>query len=88
MSRPERPIFRLPNVRRIWKPAAVTGAGGTAIAVWFEEIAVFVQDILALIFLPLMAGAVYLLDHFFFKARMPKRADLETTHDKDHKGAK
>ena len=43
---------RFPIVRRFWKPAAVTGAGGTALAIWFEEIAIFAQDILALIFLP------------------------------------
>ena len=49
---------RFPIVRRFWKPAAVTGAGGTAIVIWFEEIVIFAQDILALIFLPILAGAV------------------------------
>lgn len=43
---------RFPIVRRFWKPAVVTGAGGTALAIWFEEIAIFAQDILALIFRP------------------------------------
>lgn len=77
-SNPPRP----PVSRRFWKPAAVTGAGGTAVAIWFEEILVFGQDILALIFLPLIAGAIYLLDIFIFRARMPKREDLKTPNDR------
>lgn len=77
-SNPHRP----PVFRRFWKPAAVTGAGGTAVAIWFEEILVFGQDILALIFLPLIAGAIYLLDIFIFRARMPKREDLKTPNDR------
>lgn len=70
-------FHRIPLVRRLWKPAAVTGAGGTAVAVWFEEILLFGQEILALIFLPIIAGAIYLLDIFIFKSRMPKRKDME-----------
>ena len=73
---PHRPFFR-----RLWKPAAVTGAGSTAVAVWFEEILVFGQEILALIFLPLLAGVIYLLDIFLFNSRMPKREDLKNTND-------
>jgi hypothetical protein len=68
---------RLPRFRRLWKPVAVTGAGGTAAAVWFEEILIFGQEILALIFLPLIAGVIYLLDIFIFRSRMPRRDDLE-----------
>jgi len=76
---------RFPIVRRLWKPAAVTGAGGTAIVIWFEEIAIFAQDILALIFLPILAGAVYLLDIFIFRSRMPRREDLNKVIDKGAK---
>ena len=72
----------LPLFRRLWKPAAATGAGGTAVAVWFEEILLFGQEILALLFLPLLAGAVYLLDVFIFRSRMPKREDLKNTNDR------
>ena len=61
----------------LWKPAAVTGAGGTAIAIWFEEIIAFGAEILALIFLPILAGVIYLLDILIFKSRMPEREDLE-----------
>ena len=68
--------------RRLWKPAAVTGAGGTAVAVWFEEILVFGQEILALMFLPLIAGVIYLLNNFIFRSRMPKREDLKNTNDR------
>ena len=73
---------RLSRFRRLWKPAAVTGAGGTAVAVWFEEILVFGQEILGLIFLPLIAGTIYLLDIFLFRSRMPTREDLKNANDR------
>jgi hypothetical protein len=73
---------RFPLARRLWKPAAVTGAGGTAIAIWFEELLLFSQEILALIFLPIIVGAIYLLDIFIFKSRMPFREDLNNISDK------
>ena len=75
---------RVPVVRRFWKPIAATGAGGTAIALWFEEILMYGEEILALVFLPLMAGVLYLLDNFIFRSRMPKREDL-TYQDKEAK---
>lgn len=67
---------RIPVVRRLWKPVAATGAGGTAVVLWFEEMMLFAQDILALIFLPILAGIIYLLNIFAFKSRMPQREDL------------
>jgi len=63
---------------RFWKPAVVTGAGGTAIAVWFEEIIAFGTEILALILLPILAGISFLLDILIFKSRLPRREDVET----------
>jgi len=66
------------KLRRFWRPAALTGAGGTAVAVWFEEILLFAQEILALIFLPILAGVIYLLDIFMFKTRLPRREDLNS----------
>ena len=63
-------------LQRFWKPVTLTGAGGTAAAFWLEEIMLFAQEILALIFLPILAGIIYLLDIFMFKSRMPKREDL------------
>ncbi|MCX6078253.1 MAG: hypothetical protein NTW32_01855 [Chloroflexi bacterium] len=69
----------------LWKPAVVTGAGGTALVIWFEEIIAFSTEILALIFLPILAGAIYLLDILIFKSRMPRREDLETPTDQGAK---
>ena len=85
MSKATSQSLHFPGFRRIWKPAAITGAGGTAVAIWFEEILMFSQEILALIFLPIMAGVIYLLDISIFKSRLPCREDMEQT---THKGAK
>lgn len=68
---------RISIFRRLWKPAAITGASGTAIAIWLDEIVVFGEEILALIFLPILAGVIYLLDILIFKSRMPRREDLD-----------
>jgi len=81
MSNQSSHSHRFPFFRRLWKPAAVTGAGGTALAIWFEEIMLFGAEILALIFLPIMAGVIYLLDILIFKACMPGREDLKNTHE-------
>jgi hypothetical protein len=69
-------------LRRLWKPAAATGAGGTAVAIWFDEIISVSQEILALILLPIIAGAIYLLDIFIFKSHMPSREDMKNIKDK------
>lgn len=76
---------RFPLFRRIWKPATVTGAGGTALAIWFDEIIAFSQEILGLIVLSIMAGTVCLLDNFIFKSRMPRREDMRNTNVKGAK---
>ena len=59
--------------RRWWKPAAASGAGGTAIVVRFEEMLFFAQEIVTLISIAILAGVIYLLDIFMFKSRMPKK---------------
>jgi hypothetical protein len=69
---------RFLNFRWLWKPAAIIGTGGTAIALWLDEILIFGTEILALIFLPILAGVIYLLDILIFKSRLPRREDLET----------
>jgi hypothetical protein len=82
------PIFRWLSRRKytgLWKPAVVTGAGGTAIAIWLDEIVMFGEEILALIFLPILAGVIYLLDILIFKSRMPRREDLDTPTDQGAK---
>lgn len=76
---------RSPFLRRAWKPALATGAGGTATAVWFEEIVRYGEEILALVFLPLMAGTIYLLNTFMFNTRRPRPEDKE--NDQSKKGA-
>ncbi|MCX6068514.1 MAG: hypothetical protein NT121_22660 [Chloroflexi bacterium] len=73
-------------LRRLWKPVAVTGAGGTAIAYWLEDIAMFGEEILALIFLPILAGTIYLLDILIFKSRMPRREDMTSGSDLERQG--
>lgn len=77
--------WHFPTFRRIWKPAVVTGAGGTAIAIWFEELIAFGTEILALVFLTIMASVIYLLDIFIFKSRLPRREDMENTNDPSSK---
>ena len=58
-------------VRKYWKPALITGAGGTSAIVWFEEILLFGLDILAVLALLLVTGPILLFNHFVFKAAMP-----------------
>ncbi len=76
---------RSPMLRRYWKPVVATGAGGTAAAIWFEEILIYSEEILALIFLPIMAGVIYLFNIFVFKSRMPRREDLDQAKEKGEK---
>ena len=70
---------------RFWKPAAVTGAGGTAVAIWFEEIMLYAEEILALIFLPIMASVIYLFNIHVFNSHMPRREDIQTTQNPGEK---
>lgn len=67
-------------IRRFWKPVAITGAGGSAIAILFEEIILYAEAILAIIFLPILAGLLYLLNIFIFRSHMPSPEDLLTTN--------
>ncbi len=62
--------------RQWWKPVAATGVGGAAVAVWFDEILMFAEEIIGLLLLPIMAGVIYLLDILMFRSRMPTRDDL------------
>lgn len=62
-------------LRKYWKPALATGAGGTSLIIWFEEIIVLGLDILAVIVLLLLAGPIYLFNHFVFKAATPTLED-------------
>ena len=68
--------------RRWWKPVALAGAGGAAMAVWVDEILKFAEEIIGLILLPIMAGCIYLLDILMFRSRMPRQEDLRKPDDK------
>ena len=82
MSKTLKLASRFPIFRRLWKPAVVTGVGGTAVSVWWDEIVMFGEEILALVLLPIMAGALYLLDIFIFKSRLPRREDFQNTDNR------
>jgi hypothetical protein len=73
---------RFPLFRRLWKPAAIISAGGTILALRFDEILEHGQEILALVFLIVIAGSIHLLDIFIFKSCMPCREDMKTINDK------
>ncbi len=64
-----------------WKPVAATGVGGAVVAVWIDEILLFVEEIIGLLLLPIMAGAIYLLDSLMFRSRLPRGEDLENPGD-------
>ena len=62
-------------LRKYWKPALATGAGGTSLLIWFEEIIVLGLDILAVLALLLLAGPIYLYNYFVFKSATPTLKD-------------
>jgi len=73
MTNNPRPPSRIPLLRKVWKPAAVTGAGASTAAIFFEELILFGEEILGLILLPIMAGIVYLYNVFVFKSSKLKK---------------
>lgn len=81
MSITANPHPRRPVIRRIWKPAVAAGAGGAVTLIWWEEILLFGAEILALITIPILAGAVYLYNILVFKARQPRREDLNRSQN-------
>lgn len=82
MSNPTIPISRFSRLRKLWKPAVATGAGGTTLIIWFEEIMTFAVEIIGVILLTILGGLICLLDNFVFKSRMPRREDLQNTTNK------
>lgn len=72
-------------LRKYWKPALATGAGGASAVIWFEELLLFLEellllglDALAVLALLVLAGPILLFNHFVFKSAIPKK------EDKDH----
>jgi hypothetical protein len=62
-------------LRKYWKPALATGAGGTSLAIWFEEILLLGLDVLAVLALLVLAGPILLFNHFMFKSAIPRKED-------------
>ena len=62
-------------LRKYWKPALVTGASGTSLIIWFEEIVLIGLDILAVLALLVVAGPIYMFNHFVFKSATPTLKD-------------
>jgi hypothetical protein len=79
MSNQPHPVSRFPRLVKLWKPAVVTGAGGTTLVIWFEEIIAFVADFIGVILLAVLGGLICLFDNFIFKSRIPRREDLQDT---------
>lgn len=67
----------LPGLRRFWKPALASGAGGTTLFIWFEEVAAFATEIIGVILMAILGALICLFDYFIFKSRLPCREDLQ-----------
>jgi hypothetical protein len=85
MSNHTHPVSRFPWFRRFWKPAAVTGVGGTTLVLWFEEIMAVTADFIGVILIAILGGLICLFDNIIFKSRTPCPKDLQDT---SNKGAK
>lgn len=77
MSNFSKPTTYSLRFRRLWKPAIATGTGGTALVIWFEEIISFATEIIGVIFLPILAGIIYLFNILLFKSCKLKGDDLK-----------
>lgn len=62
-------------LRKYWKPALATGAGGTSLILWFEEIIVIGLDILAILAVLLVTGPILIFNYFVFKSAIPTLKD-------------
>jgi hypothetical protein len=77
MSNHPHSVSRFSGLRKFWKPAVATGAGGTSLVIWFEEVIAFATDFIGVILLAVLGGLVCLFDNFIFKSRIPRREDLQ-----------
>ena len=67
-----------PRRWRRWVPPAVAvGAGGATLVIWFEEVIALATEFIGVIFLPILAGVIYLFNIFVFKSAMPKADDMK-----------
>jgi hypothetical protein len=63
-------------LRRYWKPALATGAGGTSILIWLEEILAIWLDILSVLAIMLVAAPILFFNHLMFKSATPRKEDI------------
>jgi hypothetical protein len=82
MSNQPHPVSRFSRLRKLWKPAVATGAGGTTLVIWFEEIIAFAGEFIGVILLTILGGLICLFDNFVFKSRIPRREDPQDTTNK------
>ncbi len=66
---------RFPSLRKYWKPALATSAGGTSLILWFEEIMIHGEEFIGVIFLPILAGVIYIFDILLFRSTKPREED-------------
>ena len=85
MSNHPYPVSRFSRFRKLWKPAVVTGAGGTTLAIWFDEIIAFAADFIGVILLTVLGALICLFDNLIFKSRIPRREDMQDTANKGEK---
>ena len=79
MSNQQHFVSHFPLVRKFWKPAVATGAGGTTLVIWFEEVIAFATDFIGVILLTVLGGLICLFDNLIFKSRIPHEEDLRDT---------
>ena len=79
MSNQPHSVPQFPPFRKLWKPAVATGAGGTTLVIWFEEIIAFATDFIGVILLTILGGLICLFDNLIFKSRTPRQEDLQDT---------
>jgi hypothetical protein len=79
MSNHPHSVSHFSRLRKLWKPAVASGAGGTTLALWFEEIIAFAADFIGVILLTILGALICLFDNFVFKSRIPRRDDLQDT---------
>jgi hypothetical protein len=82
MSNHPHSVSSFSGFRKFWKPAVATGAGGTSLVIWFEEIIAFATDFIGVILLTILGGLICLFDNFIFKSRIPRREDLQDIKNK------
>ena len=85
MSNQPHSVSHLPRLHKLWKPAVVTGVGGTTLVIWFEEIMTFAADFIGVILLTILGGLICIFDNIVFKSRIPRHEDMENIHYQESK---